>query len=659
MALHFAQQRVNTRLGIIAAVFAVPFSALAIWLLAKGINGHIDFATQELLGNQVQRSLQAVTRSAGQAQIAAASGQKPDGSAIERDLRALQPVLAGPEGLALGFDPAGLKARGRESLAFDQVLQRWKTATSAGIDPAATTTLLADIRGLITHGGDTSNLILDPDLDSYYLMDVTLIALPDTLDRVARLAVDFGPVLRDGKVDETVRRNAFAQATFLREALIARVDGDVRTTLIEDQNFYGTLPSLAERLKPAHERWQKAINAFADQLDGVAAGDAKVTADTLTAAAHAAHEESSAFWEVGATQLDALLNARIEAKSTERLSGLAGLAALIVIASAVTWWMARDLNVQLASLCHDLTDGAEDLRRLAGSVDEASEKMATDSSKQAATLEEISATLEEMSGMARANSESARRTKDLANLMLQSASSGSGHIEELSRAMEALQSSSTNISKIVKTIDEIAFQTNILALNAAVEAARAGEAGAGFAVVADEVRNLAQRAAVAARETTTGIDESIARSRHGAEISAQVTSSFRDITGKSREVTDLVTQIAQASAEQDQGMRQVTTAVTELDKVTQNTAAHAEESASSSTELVSHAVDFEKAVDRLASVVERRSSFRPPGWWPFQKPQADLVAMRRRAGGESSAPVAPAPVALKRPAKPAPQLAAR
>jgi methyl-accepting chemotaxis protein len=171
------------------------------------------------------------------------------------------------------------------------------------------------------------------------------------------------------------------------------------------------------------------------------------------------------------------------------------------------------------------------------------------------------------------------------------------------RAMDAIKSSSDDISKIIKTIDEIAFQTNILALNAAVEAARAGEAGMGFAVVADEVRSLAQRSAQSAKETAGKIEEAIKKSEHGVQISAKVAKSLSEIVEKARQVDSFVTEIAQASKEQNQGIGQVNTAVSQMDKITQSNAANAEETASASEELNAQAASQKEAVAELLQMV--------------------------------------------------------
>jgi methyl-accepting chemotaxis protein len=174
---------------------------------------------------------------------------------------------------------------------------------------------------------------------------------------------------------------------------------------------------------------------------------------------------------------------------------------------------------------------------------------------------------------------------------------------EMVVAMNAIKSSSDNIAKIIKTIDEIAFQTNILALNASIEAARAGEAGAGFSVVAEEVRSLAQRSAQAARETAEKIADSIQKSTHGAEISGKLAEGLDQIAQKTRRMHELVNEIASASKEQTQGLEQIGIAVTHIDKVTQSNAASSEETASAAEELNAQAGALRDNVDELMALV--------------------------------------------------------
>jgi len=175
-------------------------------------------------------------------------------------------------------------------------------------------------------------------------------------------------------------------------------------------------------------------------------------------------------------------------------------------------------------------------------------------------------------------------------------------------AIKDIQKSSDETAKIIKVIDEIAFQTNLLALNAAVEAARAGEAGKGFAVVAEEVRNLAMRSAEAAKNTSNLIEQSVNNSRNGVQICGEVKKSLDEIVGSIGKTTDLVGEIAAASAEQAQGIDQVNTAVGQMDKVTQQNAANAEESASASEELSAQAETMAGIVDELVSLVSGSSA---------------------------------------------------
>lgn len=205
--------------------------------------------------------------------------------------------------------------------------------------------------------------------------------------------------------------------------------------------------------------------------------------------------------------------------------------------------------------------------------------------------------------MTRRNAEHAQKANDLAKQARTAADKGVGHMQAMNKAMEGIKASGDDIAKIIKTIDEIAFQTNILALNAAVEAARAGEAGMGFAVVADEVRNLAQRSAQAAKETATKIEGAIIKSTQGVEISGDVAQTLNEIVIKARQVDELAAEVAGASREQTQGITQINAAVSEMDKVTQSNAAGAEESSAAAEELNAQADTLKHSVMELLRLV--------------------------------------------------------
>ena len=318
-----------------------------------------------------------------------------------------------------------------------------------------------------------------------------------------------------------------------------------------------------------------------------------------------------------------------------------GLGFAVLAGLLASYLIVRSLNLVLRETSLSLTQGAEQIAAASGQVSSASQTLAEGASEQAASLEEISSSLEELSSTTKHNAENAGAAKVAADEARSTAEHGAEEMHKMDQAMAAIRESSTEISKIIKTIDEIAFQTNILALNAAVEAARAGEAGAGFAVVADEVRTLAQRCATAARETTDKISDAAARSELGARLSTGVAGSLREIVTKTREVDRLIAEVANASREQSSGLEQVNTAVSQMDKVTQGNAASAEETASAAEELNAQSVELRGAADRLAALVG------------LQAPATAIVAPAPVARA-SAAPAAQPRVMVKRPASPVP-----
>ncbi|MDQ5978576.1 MAG: methyl-accepting chemotaxis protein [Verrucomicrobiota bacterium] len=275
-----------------------------------------------------------------------------------------------------------------------------------------------------------------------------------------------------------------------------------------------------------------------------------------------------------------------------------------VLGLVVAWLIIRGITRPIFKIAKQLAVESAQTHAAALQVSTASQSMADGASRQAASLEESSASLHEMASMTSRNSESAQAAKGLAAEARTTADAGTRDMTAMREAMTAIKSSSSEISKIIKTIDEIAFQTNILALNAAVEAARAGEAGAGFAVVAEEVRNLAQRSAQAAKETAAKIADASAKSEQGATISGQVAASLDKIVERIRQLDEMVGGIAQASSEQSEGIGQLNQAVAGMDKITQSNAALAQQSASSAEDMKSQSAQVKIAVNDLIRMVQ-------------------------------------------------------
>lgn len=266
--------------------------------------------------------------------------------------------------------------------------------------------------------------------------------------------------------------------------------------------------------------------------------------------------------------------------------------------------MARSISRPLNDAVEGLSESTDQLEGAAGQIASSSQALAESSSEQAASLEETSASMEEISSMTRQNAENAKLADQLMMETRRIIEQSNTAMGELSGAMNEISRTSQETARIIKSIDEIAFQTNLLALNAAVEAARAGEAGAGFAVVADEVRNLALRAAEAARNTSSLIEDSNQRVERGAQLTGRVRETFQQTTVQAAKVANLVDAIATASQEQSNGIGQISQALTQMDQTVQQNSANAEESASAATQLHTQAENMRMFVGHLVRVAD-------------------------------------------------------
>ncbi|MCX6952524.1 MAG: methyl-accepting chemotaxis protein [Verrucomicrobia bacterium] len=301
----------------------------------------------------------------------------------------------------------------------------------------------------------------------------------------------------------------------------------------------------------------------------------------------------------GAFVLRAPLSADAVVGDTMRTMAFVSLGLLGVAAVGFTAFNRRYIDRPLNTAIAHIDSASAQTTMASTEIARSSLTLADGATKQAASLEETSSSLEELNSMTKRNADTAEQARQSASLTRQTADAGAAQMQAMQTAMASIATSSEDITKILKTIDEIAFQTNILALNAAVEAARAVEAGMGFAVVAEEVRALAQRCATAAKETAVKIDECVQKSRHGITVSSGVGESFTAIQNQVLKLDALVGEIATASHEQHQGIAQLNRAVSHIDQITQANAATAEESASAAEELSSQSSALQDAIAEL------------------------------------------------------------
>lgn len=306
---------------------------------------------------------------------------------------------------------------------------------------------------------------------------------------------------------------------------------------------------------------------------------------------------------VGTKTFQAELDAVATSNDRQKLLGfvLFLLAASFAIGSVLL--LDKQVSKPLRELVDRLSDGALSIAGSATQVSSSSQSVSADSSHQAASLEETSAASEEIKAMAQSNAENCRLAADLMSMSQDKFVHTNASLSQLVMAMEEINTSSGKISRIIKVIDEIAFQTNILALNAAVEAARAGEAGNGFAVVADEVRTLAQRSAQAAKDTADLIEESISKSKSGKAKVNEVTSAIQEVTEESSKAKVFVDQINVGSNEQSHGISSIAKAISQMEQLTQTSAASAQSSATAAGELTQQSESLEDIVRILSSVV--------------------------------------------------------
>ena len=373
----FKHLKVAQKLMLISIFFVMPDSVM-LFLFITAINDSIHFAEMEQKGNQYQRPLEELlelipqhgeltqrTPGAEPNLQEAIAKKAADIDAAFYELEKVNSRL----GVELQFTDEGLAKRHRERYRVENLKAEWKELKSP---PGSTNSaereekymhLIADVRTMITHAGDTSNLILDPDLDSYYLMDATLLALPQTQDRIAAVMAHGAAVLKQSNVTFQDRQQFAIYATMLKEADLDRVTGSVETALLEDPNFYGVSPSLQANVPPALQEYKAATEVFIHltkhffTLEKV-----DVTPEEYFAAGTKARDASFNLWRIADAEVDTLLQKRIEAYQARRTRSLLVAAGALLAAICFVTFITRTISGPLRQQAADIQTVNESLK---------------------------------------------------------------------------------------------------------------------------------------------------------------------------------------------------------------------------------------------------------------------------------------------------------
>ena len=545
-------RRIPNKLLWISLSFLLPITVL-LYFMIDGINANIRFAEYELAGNEYQRPLHDLLRHLSRHQAlsgdAAAEneliGEQGKSDQAFQKLDSVQRLF----GVTLQVTDAGLAQRQRSGSLPSDLAAAWQKfkADHDSLSPVASSGKQRQLRDaarqLVSHVGDTSNLILDPDLDSYYLMDATLLGLPRLQNRLADLRLSARASFAKPELETSDLLNLVSTARLLREADFKAVMDSTRSALAEDQNFHGASSSIRQ-IEPALESFASAMETLLKQLEVTDAAQANGRGADIEQHLVKALDTSHTLRDTAARELDELLRIRIREFKSGRLWSLLLTALALAVAITLVVFVARSITTPLSNCVsglqslagRDLTrrlnfQSASEIGDISAAVDQAADGMlgamksirasATELNRAADRQTDVSS---QMSATAEQTSQQAQRASVVAEQVSQNTQAVSLAVNELSTAIREIANntqqaarvatdavqlaattnntvtklgqSSAEIGEVIKVITSIAEQTNLLSLNATIEAARAGEAGKGFAVVANAVKELAKQTAI-------------------------------------------------------------------------------------------------------------------------------------------------------------------
>ena len=629
-------RRIPNKLLWISLSFSLPIAVLLYFMVA-GINDDITFAERELAGNEYQRPVHEMLRHLARHQILVGGPELEIVSEQGKVDQALQ-RLEGVQrlyGTSLQVTDTGLAQRQRSGSAPSDIAVAWqKLKSEQGTLTAASNEVrhrqLRDaLRQLVTHVGDTSNLILDPDLDTYYLTDATLVGIPRIQNRMTDLRQSVRTAFAKQELDASDLLNLVATARLLREADFKHVVDSLRSALAEDQNFHG-INSTIRQIEPPLETFITLIEGLLKQLDVSTVEQAKGRGAEIDAQLLKALDASHQLRETASRELDQMLRIRISHLKSKRLLSLFLTALALTVAITLVVFVARSITVPLSNCVtglqslanRDLTrrlhyQSVSEIGDISAAVDQAADGMLGAIKSIRASANELNRAADrqtdvssQMSATAEQTSQQAQRASAVAEQVSQNTQAVSLAVSELSTAIREIANntqqaarvatdavqlaattnttvtklgqSSAEIGEVIKVITSIAEQTNLLSLNATIEAARAGEAGKGFAVVANAVKELAKQTATATETIRRKIDvtqgdirDSVAAINRIGHTIQQINDFQNSIAGAVEEQTVVTRDISRNVADAAKGTSEIAGNITLVARAAEGTAAGA------------------------------------------------------------------------------------
>ncbi|MGE0172975.1 MAG: methyl-accepting chemotaxis protein [Oligoflexales bacterium] len=633
-------------LGIFG-LFLIPMTFL-LYTVVTAYNASIEFSEKEYLGDRYLVELVTLFEHVTFHKVDADMhlNKKADAlnklrateSKVDEAIKEVEKVDA-RIGADLQFTDDGLAKRSRSNNRISVVKADWEKLKGEWNKLSATESndrhqnIINNIRTMITHAGDTSNLILDPDLDSYYLMDIVLLALPQTQDRMQQITLFMTHEMGQESLSFPSRTKAASHYTMLKEADTDRITADAQTVVNEDPNFYGVNPKIQKEYLALVNSYAEQVAPFLEVLNMMSTeGKINVSLEQFNKIAETSMRGSFRLWHESVTILDQLLQTRLNdyysMKRRAIVYSAIMLVALVMIGLVTTSRISKSLIQQVIVL----ETQSQATHKNSISMSKASENLSTTAAQQVASIQESIAAVSEIGSTVAQTAKQATASHEVTVKVSDKTKEGNRIMDSMVRSMDTIEQANLqleNFSEIIgkiraktNVINDIVFKTQLLSFNASIEAARAGQHGRGFAVVAGEVGNLAQVSGSAATEIRSLLDDSQrqvsalventrARVKEGKSISQDAQTIFSEIAHQIETISEHVQDVNEASKVQKIGVDQISQTMLQMNDTTQSNKSSAQEAENLSYGLLEQSKKLRNVASSLNATIRGQAAMRP------------------------------------------------